>query len=46
MSSRLKAPKGTHDLFPSDSEKFAAVEATARSVFGAYGYGEIRTPTF
>ena len=46
MTGRLKAPKGTHDLFPSDSEKFAAVEATARRVFGAHGYGEIRTPTF
>ncbi|HTY41087.1 MAG TPA: histidine--tRNA ligase [Thermoanaerobaculia bacterium] len=46
MTGKLKAPKGTHDLFPSDSEKFAAVEATARRVFGAHGYGEIRTPTF
>ena len=43
---RLKAPKGTHDLFPAESEKFAAVEATARRVFGSYGYGEIRTPIF
>jgi len=43
---RLKAPKGTHDLFPPESERFAAVEATARRVFGSYGYGEIRTPTF
>ena len=46
MTARLKAPKGTHDLFPADSEKFAAVEATARRVFGAHGYGEIRTPIF
>ena len=46
MKARLKAPKGTHDLFPSDSEKFAAVEATARRVFGSFGYGEIRTPIF
>jgi len=46
MTGRLQAPKGTHDLFPSDSERFAAVEATARRVFGAHGYGEIRTPTF
>jgi histidyl-tRNA synthetase len=43
---RLKAPKGTHDLLPPESERFAAVEATARRVFGSYGYGEIRTPTF
>jgi histidyl-tRNA synthetase len=46
MSGRLKAPKGTHDLFPGESEKFAAVEAAARRVFGAHGYGEIRTPIF
>jgi histidyl-tRNA synthetase len=46
MSERLKAPKGTHDLFPSDSEKFAAVEAEARRIFGSFGYGEIRTPIF
>jgi histidyl-tRNA synthetase len=46
MTGRLKAPKGTHDLLPAESERFAAVEAAARRVFGAHGYGEIRTPTF
>ncbi len=46
MTARLKAPKGTHDLLPSDSEKFAAVESTARRIFGSFGYGEIRTPIF
>lgn len=46
MTARLKAPKGTHDLLPSDTEKFAAVEAVARRVFGSFGYGEIRTPIF
>ena len=46
MSGKLRAPKGTHDLFPPDSEKFAAVEAVARRVFGSFGYGEIRTPVF
>ena len=46
MSGKLRAPKGTHDLLPPDSEKFAAVEAVARRVFGSFGYGEIRTPTF
>jgi histidyl-tRNA synthetase len=46
MKARLKASKGTHDLFPPESEKFAAVEGAARRVFGSYGYGEIRTPTF
>ena len=46
MTARVKAPKGTHDLFPAESEKLAAVEAAARRVFGAHGYGEIRTPIF
>jgi histidyl-tRNA synthetase len=46
VSGKLRAPKGTHDLFPPESEKYAAVEAAARRVFGSYGYGEIRTPTF
>jgi histidyl-tRNA synthetase len=46
VSGKLRAPKGTHDLFPPDSEKFAAVEAVARRVFGSFGYGEIRTPIF
>jgi histidyl-tRNA synthetase len=46
VSGRLRAPKGTHDLLPAESERFAAVEATARRVFSSFGYGEIRTPTF
>jgi len=46
MTARLKAPKGTHDLFPAEAEKFAAVESVARRVFGSFGYGEIRTPIF
>ncbi len=46
MSVKLRAPKGTHDLFPPESEKYAAVENVARRVFGSFGYGEIRTPIF
>jgi histidyl-tRNA synthetase len=46
MTPRLRAPKGTHDLLPPEAERFAAVEAVARRVFGGHGYGEIRTPTF
>jgi histidyl-tRNA synthetase len=46
VSGRLRAPKGTHDLLPPDSERFAAVEACARRVFSSHGYAEIRTPTF
>jgi len=37
--------KGTRDLLPAESRRFAAAEDAARRIFGAYGYGEIRTPT-
>jgi histidyl-tRNA synthetase len=40
----FRAVKGTRDLFPPESEIYAAVEKTARDVFSSYGYGEIRTP--
>ncbi len=38
--------KGTRDLLPAETLRFAAAEDAARRIFGAYGYGEIRTPTF
>jgi histidyl-tRNA synthetase len=41
---KVQSVKGTRDLLPPDTAVWAAVEATARRVFGAYGYGEIRTP--
>jgi histidyl-tRNA synthetase len=41
---KLRAVKGTRDLLPPESERYAAVESIARDVFGSYGYGEIRTP--
>ena len=46
MSAKLRGPKGTRDLLPPESEKFAAVEEIARQVFGSFGYAEIRTPVF
>ena len=46
VSEKIRAPKGTHDLLPPVSERFAAVEDTARRVFGSFGYSEIRTPIF
>jgi histidyl-tRNA synthetase len=46
VTARLKAPKGTHDLLPPASERFAAAEAVARRIFGSFGYAEIRTPIF
>ncbi len=46
MGKRFQAVKGTRDLLPPDTAVWAAVEATARRVFGLYGFGEIRTPMF
>lgn len=44
MNPRYRAVKGTRDLFPPESERFAGAEAAARRVFGSHGYGEVRTP--
>jgi histidyl-tRNA synthetase len=46
VSERIRAPKGTHDLLPPVSERFAAAESVARRVFGSFGYAEVRTPIF
>jgi histidyl-tRNA synthetase len=42
----LKAVRGTRDLLPPETELWNKVEATARSVFSRYNFGEIRTPIF
>ncbi len=42
----IKAVKGTRDILPPDSRVWNRVEETARRVFSAYHYGEIRTPIF
>ena len=42
----IKAVRGTRDLLPPETELWSRVEATARSVFARYGFGEIRTPIF
>jgi histidyl-tRNA synthetase len=42
----LKAVRGTRDLLPDQTPLWNRVEATARSVFARYGFGEIRTPVF
>jgi len=42
----LKAVRGTRDLLPPETELWNRVEATARSVFARYNFGEIRTPIF
>jgi len=44
VSPRYAAVKGTRDIFPPESERWAGAEAVCRSVFGGYGYGEVRTP--
>ncbi len=40
----IRSVKGTRDLLPPDTNLWQRVEAEARSIFGAYHYGEIRTP--
>jgi histidyl-tRNA synthetase len=42
----LKAVRGVHDILPADTPTWQRVEATARRVFEAYGYREIRLPLF
>ena len=44
--STLKAVRGTRDLLPSETGLWNRIEATARSVFERYNFGEIRTPIF
>ena len=44
--STLKAVRGTRDLLPPETALWNRIEATARSVFGRYNFGEIRTPVF
>ena len=43
---KFQAIKGTRDLLPPETELWNRVEATAREVFGTYGFGEIRPPIF
>ncbi|MDL2316033.1 histidine--tRNA ligase [Desulfovibrio sp. OttesenSCG-928-A18] len=40
----LSTVKGFADLYPDESRIYTFMENTARRVFGAYGYGELRTP--
>lgn len=37
---------GTSDIFPGEVGAWRFLEETARSVFGRYNYGELRTPIF
>ncbi len=42
----IKAPPGTKDILPPESEIWQKIEETARKIFKLYGYREIRTPIF
>jgi histidyl-tRNA synthetase len=42
----IKAPRGTRDLLPPDTELWNRVDAVARDVFRSYNFHEIRTPIF
>ncbi len=46
MSVAIKAVRGVHDILPADTPRWQRVEATARRVFEAHGYHEIRPPIF
>ncbi len=39
-----RAPKGIHDIFSPDIYIWQEVESSAKELFKAYGYSEIRTP--
>jgi len=44
MADAIASVKGMNDILPPDSAAWQRLEAAARGVFTAYGYGEIRTP--
>lgn len=43
---RPKAPRGTGDLYPPDSELLSEIEGRARELFDRYGYRRLDTPLF
>lgn len=43
---RPKAPRGTADLYPPDSELLSEIEGRARELFDRYGYRRLDTPIF
>jgi histidyl-tRNA synthetase len=42
----MKAPRGTRDVLPGETEKWQKIEKIARRIFSLYNYREIRTPIF
>ena len=43
---RFQAPRGTHDILPSESHRWQRLETVFRELAELYGYREIRTPAF
>ncbi len=43
---KFKAPKGTKDILPPESEKWVRLENKIRGICQRFGYSEIRTPEF
>jgi histidyl-tRNA synthetase len=43
---KFQAIKGTRDLLPQETALWNRVELTAHTVFGTFGFGEIRLPIF
>lgn len=43
---KFQAIRGTRDLLPPDTTLWNHVEEAAHAVFGTFGFGEVRTPTF
>ncbi|MBL4889235.1 MAG: histidine--tRNA ligase [Candidatus Lindowbacteria bacterium] len=46
MAEKIKAPRGTRDIFGSEMNFFQSITRSARSLFSHYGYNEIATPIF
>ncbi len=42
----IKAPRGTHDILPSETYRWHAVEEQIQKICLEFGYKEIRTPMF
>lgn len=42
----IKAPRGTHDILPSETYRWHAVEDQIKKICLEFGYKEIRTPMF
>jgi histidyl-tRNA synthetase len=46
ITPRFQAPRGTHDILPSEVGAWLRLETTFRELCRLYRYGEIRTPLF